>query len=95
MGAAGRMTSGPSRPWSSRVVTLYLQSAIATITRWGQGHPDVECLQITNDVYANYADSLNAIDSDGNVDIPQGPGYGVEYDWKAIDRLTTATKVYE
>ena len=58
-------------------------------------HPDVECLQMTNEIYANYADGLYAVDSDGNVDVPDGPGYGIEYDWKAIDRLTTATKVHD
>ena len=58
-------------------------------------HPDVECLQMTNDIYANYEDGLNAIDSDGNVGIPDGPGFGVEYDWKAIERMTETTVVSE
>ena len=58
-------------------------------------HPDVECLQVTNDIYANYADGLNTIDSDGNVDIPQGPGYGIEYNWGWINSTSVSTKVHE
>lgn len=58
-------------------------------------HPDVECLQATNEIYANYADGLEAVDADGCVDVPDGPGFGVEYDWKAIDRLSSGKKVLE
>jgi L-alanine-DL-glutamate epimerase-like enolase superfamily enzyme len=58
-------------------------------------HPDVECLQMTNEIYANYADGLNEVDPDGNVKVPDGPGYGIEYDWNAIKRLTQGTKVFE
>jgi hypothetical protein len=42
-------------------------------------HTDVECLQMTNEMYANYAGGFDAVDSDGNVDVPYGSGYGVEY----------------
>ena len=58
-------------------------------------HPDVECLQMTNEIYTNYADGLDAVDPEGNVDVPGGPSYGVEYDWKAIELLTNATLVHE
>ena len=58
-------------------------------------HPDVECLQMTNAIYANYEDGLEAIDSDGTVGVPEGPGYGVEYDWDYINRHSTGKVVVE
>jgi len=44
-------------------------------------------------VYLNYSDDLDAIDSDGNVYAPEGPGIGVEIDWDwvrghQVDRAT-------
>ena len=33
-----------------------------------------------------YADELDSIDAAGCVDVPQGPGLGVRYDWSAIER---------
>ena len=33
-----------------------------------------------------YADGLDAIDADGCVSVPQGPGLGVEYDWRGIEK---------
>lgn len=58
-------------------------------------HPDIECLQQTNEIYLNYADGLDEVDSDGNVGVPDGPGYGIEYDWTAIKRITQGTKTFE
>ena len=58
-------------------------------------HPDVECLQMTSDIFlSGYRDGLDAIDSDGMVDVPEGPGMGVEWDWDAIDRMTVDTNVF-
>ncbi|MDP6511814.1 MAG: enolase C-terminal domain-like protein [SAR202 cluster bacterium] len=38
-------------------------------------------------VYADgYADELDSIDENGCVDVPQGPGLGVVYDWSGIDK---------
>ena len=44
-------------------------------------------------VYLNYSDDLDAIDSNGNVYAPEGPGIGVEIDWDwvrahQVDRAT-------
>jgi L-alanine-DL-glutamate epimerase-like enolase superfamily enzyme len=58
-------------------------------------HPDVDCVQMPNAIYANYADGLEGIDRDGNVDVPEGPGLGVEYDWKAIEKMTAGKKRHE
>lgn len=58
-------------------------------------HPDVECLQMTSDIFlSGYRDGLDAIDSDGMVDVPEGPGMGVEWDWDAIDRMTVDANVF-
>ncbi|SVB08224.1 uncharacterized protein METZ01_LOCUS161078, partial [marine metagenome] len=39
--------------------------------------PDLKCLQMTTEIYTNYADGLYAVDPEGNVDVPS---HGVEYD---------------
>lgn len=41
-----------------------------------------------------YSDELNAIDTDGCVPVPPGPGLGVRYDWAAIKKMTTAKKEF-
>jgi len=42
-----------------------------------------------------YRDSLDAIDADGCVQVPQGPGLGVSYDWDFIAKNRTDLTVYE
>ncbi len=42
-----------------------------------------------------YRDSLDAIDRDGCVQVPQGPGLGVSYDWDFIAGHRTDLKVFE
>ena len=43
----------------------------------------------------DYRDGLDAIDKNGCVTVPQGPGLGVEYDWDYINKHTTSAVVYE
>ena len=43
----------------------------------------------------DYRDGLDAIDTNGCVPVPKGPGLGVEYDWDYIDEHTTSVVVYE
>ena len=46
-------------------------------------------------VYANdYVDQLDAA-VDGHFPVPQGPGLGVEYDWRMIRRNSQGTRVFE
>lgn len=53
-------------------------------------HP--RCANPLPDVYASdYHDDLDSISSDGTVDIPDGPGLGVAYDWDRLRRLATTT----
>ena len=48
------------------------------------------------DVYTcGYADNLEAIDANGFVDVPEGPGLGVEHDWDYIKSHTKRHHVYE
>jgi L-alanine-DL-glutamate epimerase-like enolase superfamily enzyme len=57
-------------------------------------HPD--CGNTVPPVYAgDYDDSLETIDADGTIPIPDGPGLGVEYDWKFVESNATGRRVYE
>ncbi|QCS44953.1 enolase C-terminal domain-like protein [Natrinema versiforme] len=57
-------------------------------------HPD--CQNTQPPVYANgYSDSIDTIDGDGFVTVPDGPGLGVEYDWDEILSRETGRRVYE
>ena len=38
-----------------------------------------------------YSDGIDSIDNDGCVDVPDGPGLGVEYDWDFITRNRTGS----
>ena len=58
-------------------------------------HP--RCDNTQPPVYRNgYSDMIDTIDSDGAVEVPDGPGLGVEYDWDYIeDNSTGSIHVYE
>lgn len=43
----------------------------------------------------DYVDQLDAIDADGTVPVPDGPGLGVEYDWEYIEENRLGGRVYE
>jgi L-alanine-DL-glutamate epimerase-like enolase superfamily enzyme len=45
----------------------------------GLVHPKVRSTRPP--VYADYSDDLNAVDRQGHVVVPQGPGLGVTIDW--------------
>ncbi len=44
---------------------------------------------------SDYRDGLDAIDKNGCVRVPDGPGLGVEYDWGYIEKHTTAMAEYK
>ena len=58
-------------------------------------HP--ECQNTQPPVYeGGYSDMIDAVDDDGTVPVPDGPGLGVEYDWDYIERNATGSlHVYE
>lgn len=44
----------------------------------------------------DYTDQVDAIDDEGTVPVPDGPGLGVDYDWEFIDKNATGSvHVYE
>ncbi len=58
-------------------------------------HP--ACGNTTPPIYpGEYSDQLDAIDDEGTVPVPDGPGLGVEYDWDYIaENATGNTQVFE
>jgi L-alanine-DL-glutamate epimerase-like enolase superfamily enzyme len=47
-------------------------------------------------IYADgYRDEIDAVDENGCVQPPDGPGLGVEYDWDFIEKNKTGTAVWE
>ena len=45
-------------------------------------HPRVDPFHAP--VYLNYEDHLDSIDENGEVSVPEGPGFGVELDWAKV-----------
>ena len=59
-------------------------------------HPKLKTLSYSPPVYkSNYWDGLDAIDKDGCVTVPEGPGLGVEYDWDFIMKHRTGGAEYK
>lgn len=48
----------------------------------------------TPPVYDDYSDAIDAIDDDGTVPVPDGPGLGVDYDWEYVFDNETGRRVY-
>ena len=46
-------------------------------------------------VWIDYSDELDTIDAEGNVYAPEGPGIGVELDWKYIKKHENAHEVLD
>lgn len=57
-------------------------------------HPRTVPSQL-NDVYLDYVDDLTAIDAEGTIPVPQGPGLGVQIDWAWVERHRTALVVHQ
>ncbi|MFB6297493.1 MAG: enolase C-terminal domain-like protein [Salinirussus sp.] len=57
-------------------------------------HP--ECPNTTPPVYGDgYRDDFDAIDGDGTVPVPDGPGLGVDYDWDYVETNATGRRQYQ
>jgi L-alanine-DL-glutamate epimerase-like enolase superfamily enzyme len=58
-------------------------------------HPDIQNTQPP--VYeGEYSDMMDTVDENGHVEVPDGPGLGVDYDWDYIESNATGqTHVYE
>jgi L-alanine-DL-glutamate epimerase-like enolase superfamily enzyme len=46
-------------------------------------------------IYQDYWDGLEAIDAEGCVEVPEGPGLGVEIDWDFVTRRRTGGQVFD
>ena len=64
----------------------HCMSAIRNTNYYEMGllHPNFDLTSPASGVSENYADGLEAIDADGCVMAPDGPGLGVVYDWDKI-----------
>jgi len=53
----------------------------------GLVHPKLSNIANPPIYSCDYSDQLDSIDADGFVEVPKGPGLGVEYDWKGIKKF--------
>jgi L-alanine-DL-glutamate epimerase-like enolase superfamily enzyme len=58
-------------------------------------HPDCPNAWSLPFYTGNYSDQLDCVDADGCVGVPDGPGFGVGYDWDAIQRTALETTIIE
>ncbi len=58
-------------------------------------HPDCPNAWSLPFYTGGYSDQLDCVDADGCVGVPEGPGFGVGYDWDAIGRAALETTVIE
>ncbi|MEM7131106.1 MAG: enolase C-terminal domain-like protein [Chloroflexota bacterium] len=73
----------------------HLMAAIRNSNYYEMGlvHPKVP--GINADLYIDgYDDSLEAVDENGCVNVPEGPGLGVTYNWELIEKQRTGLVVY-
>jgi L-alanine-DL-glutamate epimerase-like enolase superfamily enzyme len=78
-------------------VRRHLQAAIHNSNYYEMAlvHPKAPHI-IQPPVYKDgYHDGLDVIDKNGCVQVPQGPGLGVEYDWDFIDKHSKGVAVYD
>jgi len=58
-------------------------------------HPNTDEVGRSHDIYeGDYKDSLDAIDENGHVPVPQGDGLGVTYNWDFIMKNRTGGREY-
>jgi len=60
----------------------------------GLVHPDAD-LNKPQFYAGEYSDRIDAIDENGTVPVPDGPGLGVEYDWDRIEAVETNRRRWE
>ena len=62
----------------------------------GLVHPKVPGWKSQNRIHADgYSDDLDAVDADGCVDVPEGPGLGAVINWDWLKTVETGKAVYE
>ncbi len=58
-------------------------------------HPDCPNAWSLPFYTGDYSDQLDCVDDDGCVEVPDGPGFGVGYDWDAIQSAALETTIIE
>ena len=78
-------------------VRRHLMAAIHNMNYYEMGlvHPEAPHILQPPVYKGGYRDGLDAIDKNGCVQVPQGPGLGVEYDWDFITEHSKGVVVYE
>jgi L-alanine-DL-glutamate epimerase-like enolase superfamily enzyme len=62
----------------------------------GLVHPKVPGWKAQNPIHADaYSDDLDAVDKNGCVDVPEGPGLGAVINWEWLKKVETGKVVYE
>jgi L-alanine-DL-glutamate epimerase-like enolase superfamily enzyme len=62
----------------------------------GLVHPESKRPHTEYPVYrGEYTDRIDAVDDDGTVPVPSGPGLGVEYDWEYVEANRIDRRVYD
>jgi L-alanine-DL-glutamate epimerase-like enolase superfamily enzyme len=75
----------------------HLMAAIHNMNYYEMGlvHPKAPIIMKPPVIKGDYHDGLDAIDKNGCVQVPQGPGLSVEYDWDYITKHSTDVAVYD
>lgn len=73
----------------------HLMASIRNTNYYELGLVHPKMAETSPPVYRDYSDALDAIDADGCVPVPQGPGLGVELDWDYIHAHTVGRLVYD
>ena len=60
----------------------------------GLVHPNAQ-ISHPSELYIDYDDSLEAVDSNGHISVPQKPGIGVEINWEWVNANRTNLIIYE
>jgi hypothetical protein len=61
----------------------------------GLVHPHVAGYPAQNPVFTDFSDALDAVDANGHVPVPQGPGLGVTINWDWIRANESGKVVYK
>ncbi len=73
----------------------HLMASIRNTNYYELGLVHPKMVETSPPVFIDYSDALDAIDADGCVPVPQGPGLGVALDWDYIDRHTVDRRVWD
>ena len=74
----------------------HLMSAIRNSNYYEVALVAPNCPNAIPPVYkCGYSDQLDCILPDGTVEVPRGPGLGVEYDWDFIEKNRKSLHVFE